>query len=195
MVPTLNQWLKSFPIESRAKSFLPCRQDYPFPSLINRCGFHGLSMKKIGSKNHKKPTSSSPFFSCHFLSLSLSTFPASKALQPPTPPQEANTTTSRLPSSHYDSLSFSFSLSLSSTNLFLPLPTSDSGYHFLNLHLLSHWLNLLRVQITPRQALCYLYYLYGYKFKFEFKYVSYDLKYELSAKRNKLSAKLYENHL
>ena len=59
MVSTLNQQLRSFPIESMAEIFPLYRQDYRLPPPINRCGFHGSSMKKIGSKICKKTSHSS----------------------------------------------------------------------------------------------------------------------------------------
>jgi len=67
MVPTSNQWLRSFPIESRSKSFLKWRQDCPLPPPIYRGEFHDLSMKKIGSKIAKSQLSA--MFSLSFFSL------------------------------------------------------------------------------------------------------------------------------
>lgn len=67
MVPTSNQWLRSFPIESRSKSFFKWRQDYPLPPSIYRGEFHDLSMKKIGSKIAKSQLSA--MFSLSFFSL------------------------------------------------------------------------------------------------------------------------------
>jgi len=53
-MPTLNQRLGSFPIESRAEIFPQCRQDCPLPPLINRGGFQALREKKTRSKvSHK----------------------------------------------------------------------------------------------------------------------------------------------
>ena len=51
---TLNQRLRFFPAESRAESSPLCKQENPIPPPINRCGFHGLSMKKVGSKLGQK---------------------------------------------------------------------------------------------------------------------------------------------
>jgi len=99
-MPTLSQRLGSFPSESRAESFLHCRQDCPLPPPINRDGFYSLREEKIGAKVSQK-TSHFPLFLQFSLFLSLSLH---RGLQPPPPsspvfppsntPQEANTTTS-----------------------------------------------------------------------------------------------------
>jgi len=52
----------------RVESFSLCRQYYPLSSPINRGGFHGLSMKKIGCKIGWKSASPPQFF-CNKFSL------------------------------------------------------------------------------------------------------------------------------
>jgi len=119
-MPTLSQRLGSFPTESRAESFLQCRQDCPLPSSINRGGFHDLREEKSGSKVGQKPASLPRF--CSFLSLSLPTVPATnqshyqllhhrKPTQPPTDHQASIAALSLLLPAF---LSPSSSLSLSS---------------------------------------------------------------------------------
>jgi len=79
-IPTLSQWLGSFPTESRAIIFPQCRQDCPLPLFINIGGFHGLREETIGSKFGQKPANFL-FFLCNFLSfLSLSLH---RGLRPP----------------------------------------------------------------------------------------------------------------
>uniref|UniRef100_A0A6M2F7F8 Uncharacterized protein n=1 Tax=Populus davidiana TaxID=266767 RepID=A0A6M2F7F8_9ROSI len=58
MIPTLSQWLGSFPTESRAKRFPQYRQDFPLPPPINRGGFHGLK----GGENRVQTQQKTSFF-------------------------------------------------------------------------------------------------------------------------------------
>jgi len=56
------------PNRIKVRKFFPVKTRLPFPTPINMDGFHGLNMKKIGSKNHKKSASfpvSAAFFSLH----------------------------------------------------------------------------------------------------------------------------------
>jgi len=91
MVLTLNQRLGSFLTESMAAIFSLCRQNYPFPPTINRGGFHGLSMKKMGSKIYKKKTSHSLVPSQRFPLYFLS----SPCLQPLKTPHKPFSSTNR----------------------------------------------------------------------------------------------------
>ena len=61
-IPTLSQWLGSFPTESRAEIFPQYRQDCPLPPPINRGGFNG--QKKGENRVQSQPKN---LFSCRFL--------------------------------------------------------------------------------------------------------------------------------
>jgi len=67
---TLNQWLRSFPIKSRAEILPRCRRDYPLPPPINRGFVDDLREEKIGSKVGQKLAPLPPFL--QFFSLPLS---------------------------------------------------------------------------------------------------------------------------
>ena len=78
-IPTLSQWLGSFPTESRAEIFPQYRQDCPLPPPINRGGFNGQKKEKIGSKVSQKTC-----FPADFCTFTIS-FSLHRDLQPPPP--------------------------------------------------------------------------------------------------------------
>ena len=144
-MPTLNQRLGCFPIESRVEFFSQCRQDCPLPPPINRRGFQALREQKTGSKvSHK-----------------ISLFPVSAtfSLSPPlqTPSHVATSSTKGSQHNHLSatkqplgiSLSSPSGISLSFANLFLLPPTAYSGHHSLIWCLLSDRSKHLITSETP----------------------------------------------
>jgi len=100
-MPTLSQWLESFPTESRAEILPRYRRDYPLQPPINRGSIGDLREEKLGSKVSQKTIFSSGFCT-FFLFFSLHRGlqpppPSSPVFQPSPSPQKANTTTSRPP--------------------------------------------------------------------------------------------------
>ena len=132
-MPTLNQRLGCFPIESRVEFFSQCRQDCPLPPPINRRGFQALREQKTGSKvSHK--ISLFPVSATFSLSLRHCKL---QATLPPAPPKEANTTTYRPPSSPWGSLSLLLPVYLSPLQTFFfflqqptpaTIPSSDASW-------------------------------------------------------------------
>jgi len=126
IVPTLSQWLRSFPTKSRATLFFLCKQDYPFPPPMNRGGFHGLNMKESGLKIAKNQLTPPVFFQPMFLSprYFFSTWKPHRNLSPPPTDDDSASLRTQILTSGRTAIANSFLSPLQTFFFFLLQPTT-----------------------------------------------------------------------